>query len=137
MTDIRSHLQIVGLLLTGLGIAHASFPRYLGWQEELGLVSMLTRQIFYVHCFFIALVLVLQGACSFFFADELLQRNGLSRAILTGLVLFWTVRLLFQFCVYDRGIWRGKPFYTSMHVLFSLLWLYVVGTYVQALRAVV
>src|ERR1700692_1515744 len=66
---IRLHLQIVGALLVVLGAAHRLFGRYFGWKKELERVSLLTRQVFAVHCFFIALLLMLLGACSLFYAD--------------------------------------------------------------------
>lgn len=133
---IRLHLQIVGALLVVLGGAHGLFGRYFGWKKELERVSLLTRQIFQVHCFFIALLLVLLGACSLFYADALLEPGPLTRVILAGIVVFWLCRLLFQWFVYDPAIWRGRPFYTLMHVAFSLFWIYVVVTYGLALRSV-
>jgi hypothetical protein len=55
---------------------------------------------------------------------------------LAGVVAFWLCRLAAQFVVYDSRIWRGRPFYTRMHVAFSLFWIYVVITYGLALRKV-
>jgi len=134
--NIRLHLQIVGALLTALGAAHALFGRYFGWKKELERVSLLTRQVFEVHTFFIGLLLVLLGACSLFYADALLEPGPLPRAILAGILIFWLCRLLVQWFVYDPAIWRGRPFYTLMHVAFSLFWIYVVLTYGLALRIV-
>ena len=133
---IRTHVQIVGALLLMLGLAHAFFPRYFGWAKELAPLSLLTRRIFQVHSFFIALVVVLLGACSLFYADTLLQSTPLSRIFLAGIVLFWVCRLFVQFFVYDSTIWRGNRLYTSMHIAFSMLWIYVVVTYALALRTV-
>jgi hypothetical protein len=133
---LRIHLQIVGALLLSLGIAHSFFGRYFGWEKELATLSMLTRRIFLVHCFFIALVLVLLGVCSLCYTDALLEPNPLSRVLLAGIVVFWLCRLVIQFLVYEADIWRGRPFYTFMHVAFSLFWIYVVTTYGAALRSV-
>jgi hypothetical protein len=133
---IRVHLQIVGAMLLSLGLAHSLFGRYFGWKKELERLSLLTRQIFLVHCFFIALLLALLGVCSLFYTDVLLQPSPLSRVLLAGVTAFWTCRLLVQWFVYDPAIWRGRPFYTRMHIAFSLLWTYVVVTYGAALRSV-
>jgi len=130
---IRMHLQIVGLLLLVLGAAHSVLPRYFGWKRELAHVSQLTRQVFEVHNFFIGLLVVLFGLLSVFLPDALLEPTPLSRAVLAGMLLFWFVRLVFQFAVYDPAIWRGKTFYTAMHVVFSAFWAYVVLTYAMAL----
>jgi hypothetical protein len=132
---IRLHLEIVGALLIILGAAHGLFGRYFGWKQELAHVSLLTRQVFLVHCFFIGLLLVLLGACSLFYADALLTPGPTSRMLLAGFLIFWLCRLFVQWFIYDPAIWRGRPFYTFMHVVFSLFWTYAVLTYGLALRS--
>jgi hypothetical protein len=134
--NIHLHLRIVGALLLTLGLAHSLFGRYFRWQKELAQLSLLTRQIFLVHCFFIALLLVMIGVCSLFYTDALLESGALSRVVLTGLVVFWLSRLAFQFFVYAPAIWRGRRFYTGMHVVLSGLWIYVILTYTAALLMV-
>ena len=134
--SIHAHLQIVGALLLLLGLANGWFPRYFGWTKETTGLSLFTRQVFLVHCFFIGLTLVLMGALSWTEADALLLPGPLSRAVLAGMMVFWLLRLLFQLFVYKAAIWRGQPFYTVMHVLFTMLWTYVAATYGVALHAV-
>ncbi len=134
--NIYLHLKIVGALLITLGLAHSTFGRYFKWQRELAQLSLLTRQVFLVHGFFIALVLVMIGACSLFCTDALIGSGSLSRVVLSGLVVFWLCRLVFQLFVYDPAIWRGRRFYTIMHVVFSIFWAYVVLAYGAALRTV-
>jgi len=133
---LQLHVQIVGALLLSLGIAHSFFSRYFGWEKELISLSVLTRRIFWVHSFFIALILAMLGVCSLFYTDALLEPTPLSRVLLAGIVAFWLCRLAIQFLVYDSAIWKGRPFYTFMNVAFSLFWFYVVITYSLALRAV-
>ena len=133
---LRIHLQIMGAMLLSLGLAHSFFGRYFGWKSELTKLSLLTRRVFEVHSFFIALILVLLGVCSLFYPEALLEPTPLSRILLTGIVVFWVCRLAVQFLVYDSAIWRGKRLYTIAHVLFSLLWIYAVATYGFALRSV-
>ncbi len=130
------HLQIVGILLVLLGVSHAFFNRYFGWEQELAAVSLLTRRVFFVHSFFIALGVVLAGAVSFLYADALLRPTALNRALLAAMATFWLCRLLAQFFAYDSAIWRGDRFRTFMHVAFALLWCYVTATYGIALITV-
>jgi hypothetical protein len=127
------NLQIAGALTIALGLAHPFFDRYLGWSVDTQKLTLLTRQVFRVHCFFIALVLVLTGALSMMDAPELLARAPLSRAILAGLALFWTCRMAAQWFVYDARIWRGSRLFTVMHWAFSALWTYFAGSYAVAL----
>lgn len=130
---LHLHLQIAGALLLALGLAHVFFNRYFGWDHELESVSLLTRRVFQVHCFFIALVLVLLGAGSLFYADALLEPTPLSRVALAGIVVFWLCRLFAQFFFYDQAIWKGDRFRTRMHWAFSGLWIYLVVIYGSAL----
>ena len=81
-------------------------------------------------------ILVLLGIGSVFYADTLLTPNALSPVLLAGIVVFWICRLLVQFFVYDSRIWRGRRFYTAMHIVFSLMWTYFVATYSAALLTV-
>ena len=126
------HLKIVGILLVLLGVSHAFFNRYFGWKQELATVSLLTRRVFFVHSFFIALGVGLAGAVSFLYADALLRPAALNRALLAAMATFWLCRLLTQFFAYDSAIWRGDRFRTYMHVAFSLLWCYITAIYAIA-----
>lgn len=124
-----AHLRLVGVLLLLLGVSHAFFNRYFGWSGELAGVSLFTRRVFFVHTFFIALGVALCGAGSLLCASALLQPGSLSRAVLAAILAFWLCRLVAQFFAYDRVIWRGSRFRTSMHFLFSSLWIYVTAVY--------
>jgi hypothetical protein len=126
-------MRIVGALLLLLGISHAFFSRYFGWQQELAAVSLFTRRVFFVHHFFIGLGVTLAGAGSFLYADALLRSGVLSRALLAAMTLFWFCRLLAQFLAYDSALWRGDHFRTFMHIAFTALWCYVTATYGIAL----
>ena len=85
---LSMHLRIVGILLVLLGLSHSFFNRYFGWERELADVSLLTRQIFFAHSFFIGLGVVLGGVGSFLCADALLRPALLSRAVLAGMTVF-------------------------------------------------
>ena len=127
------HLHIVGALLMVLGLSHFFFNRYFGWGRELQSVSLLTRQIFFVHTFFIGLGVMMAGVGSFFYASALLRPSAMTRALLAAMVVFWLCRLLAQFFAYDAAIWRGDRFRTWMHVMFGTFWAYVTATYGSAL----
>ena len=118
---LHIHLQIVGILLMLLGLSHIFFNRFFRWEQELVAVSLLTRQVFFVHNFFIGLTVMLGGAASFFCAKALLRPDTLSRAALAGMATFWLCRLLAQFVGYDSAIWRGDRFLTFMHLACSCL----------------
>jgi hypothetical protein len=127
--DPALHLRAAGVLLVALALFHGLLPKRFGWRAEMKTVSLLTRQIFYVHTFFIALTVGLMGALCLFFAAELLKPSTLARAVVGGLAAFWIFRLVFQFFVYDAALWRGQRFETRIHALFSLLWIYLAAVF--------
>ena len=125
---LHLHLQILGALLISLALAHAFFARYFGWHRELAPLSVLARQVFHVHSFFIAVTVAEFGICTLFFTAALLEPGRLSRALLAGMFVFWLCRLYAQLFVYDSAIWRGRQFYTAMHVVFTMFWIYAAAT---------
>jgi hypothetical protein len=125
---LTRQLEVVGLLLIALAVLHAAFPRYFGWRRELASLSLLSRQIMYVHTFFVAFMVLLMGLLCTTSAPELLTTR-LGHRVALGLGVFWLARLLVQFFGYSADLWRGKRFETGVHLLFSLLWLYLTSLF--------
>jgi hypothetical protein len=125
---MKTLLESAGCLLMGLGLLHAVFPRYFRWREETATLTLLTRQILHIHTFFIGLTVFLMGLLCVTSATDLIH-SPLGRRIALGLGLFWGLRLLLQFFGYSSDLWRGKPFETAMHVLFSLLWAFLTALF--------
>ena len=127
--DLHVHLRVAGALLLTLACMHVFFPRRFDWPADLAKLSLLNRQIFIVHCVFIVLILLLMAALSIFAAPLLLRRDPLAAVVSGGLAFFWFCRLVAQFFVYSPKLWRGNRFNTAMHMLFSVLWTYLVAVY--------
>lgn len=117
------HLNIVGWLMVLLAIVHIAFPRRFDWKKECGSLSLINRQMMYIHTFFIGLVVLLMGILCISAAHEL-ANTSLGQKVSLGLFVFWVTRLIVQFFGYSSKLWRGKKFETFMHILFSLLWSY-------------
>lgn len=122
------HLQIIGYILIALAIIHVGFPKYFNWKIELKDLSLIHKQIYGVHTFFIAFVVLLVGLLCITYTEELISTN-LGKTLSLGLGIFWGIRLLFQLLVYSPKLWRGKTFETIMHVLFTLLWTYMTASF--------
>ncbi len=118
------HLKIIGVLQIGLALLHAFFPKRFGWKEELGSLSILSRQMMYVHTLFIALTIFLMGILCLTSAADLIN-TSLGKRVSLGLAIFWATRLLIQFFGYSSQLWRGKVFETIMHIIFSIFWIYM------------
>ena len=117
------HLKIIGILLIGLALIHIVFPKYFKWDKELGSLSLINRQLMIVHTFFIALTVFLMGLLCFTSSAEVISTN-LGKKISLGLAIFWTIRLFVQFFGYSSKLWKGKKLETSIHILFTFLWVY-------------
>jgi len=133
MLNPELHLRIVGVLLVALIALNVYVPRRFNWRGELATLSLLNRQIFQVHAAFICVILAMFAALALFFAGDLLQPTRLSRAVLALLAAFWFLRLLTQWFVYDRRLWRGKRFETIVHLAFTGVWTYFAATFAYAL----
>lgn len=112
-----------------LALLHVIFPRYFKWKHELNLVSQINRQMMYVHTFFIALMVFLIGLLCLTSATEM-ATTMFGKRVSLGLGIFWTTRLFFQFFGYSSLLWKGKKFETTIHVLFSILWIYLSAVFI-------
>jgi hypothetical protein len=118
------HLKIVGYILITLALVHVVFPRYFAWKEQLKSLTLINKQLMYVHTFFIAVATLLMGVLCVLCSKEMIS-TSFGQKIAFGLALFWTIRLIFQFFVYSKELWRGKKFETTVHIIFSIIWLYI------------
>lgn len=121
---MQLHLKIIGFFLIGLGLVHAIFPRQFNWKQELSSLSIMNREMMYVHTFFIAFTLFLIGLLCLTSPTELISTT-FGKRISLGLGVFWTLRLFVQFFVYSSKTWRGKRFETIIHIMFSIFWTYL------------
>lgn len=118
------HFKIIGVLLMALALIHIIFPKYFKWKEELKHLSLMNQQMMTVHTFFIALTVFLMGLLCFISTNELIE-TSLGKTICLGFGIFWTIRMFIQFFVYSTKLWKGKTFETIIHIIFSILWVYL------------
>ena len=123
------HLKIIGVLLVILAAIHAIFPKYFNWKQDLNAISLANRQLMYIHSFFIAFVVLLIGILCLTSAEELVS-TSLGKKISIGLGIFWGSRLFVQFFGYSSKLWQGKKFETSVHIVFSIFWVYLTAVFI-------
>lgn len=131
--SLELHLRIAGALQIALALLHLDFPKRFRWKEELARLSLLNRQIFLVHTVFICVVLTMIGALSLLAPRTLLEPTSLSRLVLGGFAVFWGLRLVFQWLVYDSRLWRGDSFNTAVHAVLTAIWAYLSAVYAGVL----
>lgn len=117
-------LKIIGILLICIGIFHITFPKQFNWKTEFASISLINRQMMYVHTFFIALTVLLMGVLCLTSSVQLIETD-LGKKICLGFGIFWAIRLFIQFFVYSSKLWKGKIFETIIHIVFSFLWVYL------------
>ena len=125
------HVKVAGFILIMLALVHVIFPRYFDWKNDLSTLSLINRQMMYVHTFFIALCVMLMGVLSITSAAELTD-TVLGKRISLGLGIFWAFRFFIQFFGYSSLLWKGKRFETVIHIIFSFLWLYISSVFLYA-----
>jgi hypothetical protein len=117
------HLKIIGVILIVLAIIHVDLPKRFKWAQEFSTLSLINKQVMYVHTFFIAFMVFLLGLLCITSSYDIVNTK-LGHQLSFGLFVFWATRLFFQFFVYSSSLWRGKFFETAIHIIFSLFWLY-------------
>ncbi|QKW23930.1 hypothetical protein HUT16_36840 [Kitasatospora sp. NA04385] len=133
LLTLEGQLRLVGAALIAMGALHAVLPRFIGWPSDLAGTTLLTRQVSYVHLFFIALTCVLLGLLPLLLAPDLLAGGRLGTALLAAQTLFWGLRWLFEFTVFSPELWRGDRLRTAAHVALSVLWTWVTAVFTCAL----
>lgn len=127
------HFRVIGVVMACLVVVNVCVPKRFHWREEMARLSLINRQIFQAHAVFLVLTLALISTLLLTCGEALLEPTRLSRAILIGLTIFWTLRMVMQWGFYSPAIWRGHRFNTAMHYLFSAIWVYVSTVFAVAL----
>ena len=122
-------IQMAGVLQILLAVLHVPIAIKLKWREDLKNTSPLTRQIFWVHSYFIVLVLLLVGIPCAAWPGMFFNKSQLGLTVALGLTIFWGCRLFTQFFVYSPEHYRGKKLETTVHWIVSALWIYLTATY--------
>lgn len=100
-------LWIAGLVQIVIALANFTLPGKLNYRENLGRVSPIIRQIFFVHSGYIVGILLLFAAVSIGFASELASGVGLGHFLTSAMALFWVLRVPLQLMYYDKSVRRS------------------------------
>ena len=113
-TQLELLLFIGGILHLGMLTAGAALPVVLDWRMSLQKLDALSREVIWVHYAFIGLVIIGFGAVSLLFAGQLAAGDPLARAVCLLIGLFWTLRLLIQFFVF-----QARPYLSNALLKFG------------------
>ena len=118
-------LRLAGAGLIGLAFLHIPMATKLKWRDDAAKMSRLNEAVFHVHTIFICLVLVAMGLPCLLDPGVLLEKTRAGAWGAWTLCLFWAYRLWCQWFTYKPAWWKGLRFETSMHWLFSGVWLFL------------
>jgi hypothetical protein len=99
-------LWLAGFVQIAIASANFFLPQKLKYQENLGRVAPIIRQIFAVHSVYIVGVLLLFAALTLGFAPEMASGHGLGRFLAAGIAVFWLFRAPVQLLYYDASLRR-------------------------------
>lgn len=124
MPRLETLIIISGILHLGTLLGSAQVPKELNFQNELPKVAPLLRHWILVAGFYVVLNLIAFGVISLCYSNELASGEPLARAFCAYVAIFWGVRLLIQFFVFDARPylrnWFLKVGYHGLTVVF--LW---------------
>jgi hypothetical protein len=117
-------LWLAGFVQIAIASANFFLPRKLKYQESLGRVAPIIRQVFVVHSVYIVGVLLLFAALTLGFAPEMASGHGLGRFLAAGIVVFWLFRAPVQLLYYDASLrrtnWLGDVAFTAAAIFLTV-----------------
>lgn len=123
-------LRLAGLICVGLVAANFVAAARLGYAENLAKSGNLVRQIFYVHCGYIVLLIsALALLCLGW--PWLLLEDGMGRVVSGFFTVFWGSRVLVQLTYYDKGERARERFWDVFFlcVFFALAFIFGAATF--------
>lgn len=129
-TSLADLIFYAGAMHFGILIASALVPFRLKWREELGVLTTLHRQMYWVYGGYVVMSIVAFALLSLFNSRELASGSGLARGVCGYVAVFWGVRVCLQ-PVFDvkthLTTWWLKAGYhllTLLFLSFSALYAY-------------
>jgi hypothetical protein len=122
-------LQLGGVLHFAILTASALVPRVLDWRTNLAPLNPFLRRLFWVYGVFIVLTIVGFGTITLRHASVLASGEPLARTVCAFIAIFWFVRLLVQWFVFDPRAFLTNGWLKAGYQCLTLAFLYLIGIY--------
>ena len=111
------HWILIAAAIGQLAIAviNLQLVRLLGWEAELSKVSLLVREVFHVHKWFISIIMVIFAVMTLRFSTELAGGSEMGRWLAGGIGGFWAIRTWMQWGFYDASHRRESKGRNAVH----------------------
>jgi hypothetical protein len=96
---------VLHLAITSAGI---TMTMVLDWRRNLASLCPMTRHVIWTHAAFVLLTIIGFGFVSIAFPRALAAGTPLARVVCGFIALFWAIRLMIQFFLFD-----ARPFLTK------------------------
>ncbi len=99
----------VGQLI--IAVINLRLIKLLGWEDDLANMSLLVREVFHVHKWFISIIMVIFAVLTLRFPGDLAGGSELGRWLAGAIGAFWGIRTWMQWGFYSachRHESRGK-----------------------------
>lgn len=125
MTNASTLILIAGFAQFGILIASAAAPRLLEWRHSLAPLALFNRQVIWTHGAYLAGTIVAFAFLSVIALQLLADGSPLARIVCGFIAVFWGVRLLLQFFVFDAKeqlstFWLATGYHT-LTIVFILV----------------
>lgn len=122
---MKTLLQFAAALQLSILVASALVPRVLDWRGNLATLHSFLRRLFWVYGSFIVYVIIGFALLTFRNAGAMAAGEPVARSLCLFIAIFWAVRLVVQFAVFDARpfltTWFYKLGYHGLTVIFAAL----------------
>jgi len=121
--NLELWLRIFAAVQLAVALLNLRLVDLMNWKPALAKVDLLMREVFYVHAWFISLMLAIFAAFTWRFAGEMAAgTNPAATAVALGAGIFWGLRTWMQLFYYSSTHWRGRPGRTTIHLVLLALY---------------
>jgi len=103
-----------------IAVINLQLVKLLGWQAELDRMSLLVREVFHVHKWFISIILVIFAVLTLRFPGDLAGGSELGRWLAGCIGAFWGIRTWMQWGFYDASHRRETRGRMAVHWILTL-----------------
>jgi hypothetical protein len=125
MFNTHSAIEVI-LILAGAGqlalaLSSLAIPYLLDWREELQALKPLTRGVFWTYSSYTFATNVWFGVMSIAAAGPLAAGGLLARLVTGFITLYWGMRIVVQFTLYDRSVAKERLLFRFAEIAYLTL----------------
>jgi hypothetical protein len=123
-TTLEILLITAAALQAAVAVLNLFLPRIMKWRQDLDAVSLLLREVFQMHLWFISLILAIFAVMTWRYAAHMAVADSAEvyHWLAAAIGLFWGVRGVLQMTYYSSSHWRGIPKRLVAHITLIVIY---------------